>query len=86
MVTLRLARAGAKKAPFYRLVVADSRNPRDGRFLEHVGVVDPTRSPIEIKIDFDRVNHWLQRARSRLKPWRSCSSAPSNLPPNLKGT
>jgi small subunit ribosomal protein S16 len=43
------------------LVVADSRNPRDGRFLEHVGVFDPTRTPVEIKIDFDRVNHWLSK-------------------------
>lgn len=58
-VRMRLARAGAKKAPFYRVVVANSRNARDGRFIEHVGVYDPTRDPTEIRFKMDRVEYWL---------------------------
>jgi small subunit ribosomal protein S16 len=56
---MRLARAGAKKAPFYRVVVANSRSARDGRFIEHVGVYDPTRNPAEIRFKMDRVEYWL---------------------------
>jgi small subunit ribosomal protein S16 len=60
-VVLRLARAGAKKAPFYRVVVADSRKPRDGRFIEQVGVYDPTREPVEVRLDTERVDHWISK-------------------------
>ena len=59
-VTLRLTRAGGKKAPFYRLVAADSRSPRDGRFIEQLGVYDPLQDPPRIKFDLDRLNHWLK--------------------------
>jgi len=59
MVKLRLARAGAKKRPFYRVVVTDSRNSRDGRFIEQIGVYDPKKSPVEFRIDEDRVKYWL---------------------------
>ena len=58
-VHLRLTRQGAKKAPFYRVVAADSRSPRDGRFLEHIGVYDPTREPVEVRFDEERLTHWL---------------------------
>jgi small subunit ribosomal protein S16 len=58
-VTLRLTRAGGKKAPFYRVVAADSRSPRDGRFIEQVGIYDPLRKPAEVKLDTARVEHWL---------------------------
>ncbi len=58
-VKLRLSRVGAKKNPFYRVVVTNSRSPRDGRFIEHVGVYDPNRDPVEIRFDMDRVKHWL---------------------------
>ena len=58
-VSLRLTRQGAKKSPFYRVVAADSRSPRDGRFLEHIGVYDPTRMPEEIRFDEIRLQHWL---------------------------
>lgn len=58
-VKMRLARAGAKKAPFYRVVVANSRNARDGRFIEHVGIYDPTRNPAEVRFKMDRVEYWL---------------------------
>jgi small subunit ribosomal protein S16 len=58
-VKLRLSRVGAKKNPFYRVVVTDSRNPRDGKFIEHVGIYDPNRDPVEIRFDMDRIKHWL---------------------------
>ena len=58
-VHLRLARQGAKKAPFYRVVATDSRSPRDGRFLEHIGVYDPTRNPAGVNFDDARLAHWL---------------------------
>jgi small subunit ribosomal protein S16 len=58
-VTLRLTRGGGKKSPFYRIVAADHRSPRDGRFIEQVGVYDPLRSPPEIRMDAVRVDHWL---------------------------
>ena len=58
-VTLRLTRAGGKKAPFYRVVAADSRSPRDGRFIEQLGIYDPLRNPAEVKLDTARVEHWL---------------------------
>ena len=54
-VKIRLRRMGAKKAPFYRIVVADSRYPRDGRFIEEVGYYDPTKEPSVIKIDEEKV-------------------------------
>ena len=74
MVKIRLRRMGAKKHPFYRLVVADSRSPRDGRFIEHLGYYDPMTDPVVVKIDVDKVVRWLQQgaqpseaARSLLK-------------------
>ncbi|MDR2908571.1 MAG: 30S ribosomal protein S16 [Oscillospiraceae bacterium] len=59
-VKIRLRRMGAKKAPFYRVVVADSRYPRDGRFIEEVGYYDPTKEPSLVKIDAEKVKKWLQ--------------------------
>ena len=58
-VKIRLRRMGAKKAPFYRIVVADSRYPRDGRFIEEVGTYDPTKEPTMISVDTDKVKKWL---------------------------
>src|SRR5256885_4613542 len=60
-VVLRLMRAGAKKRPFYRVVAADSRRQRDGRFLEIVGHYDPLRTPYELVIEKDHVEKWLSR-------------------------
>ncbi len=60
MVKIRLARHGAKKRPFYRIVAADSRSPRDGRFLERLGSYDPTQNPALIKIKHDRLAEWLK--------------------------
>ncbi|MFK7990663.1 MAG: 30S ribosomal protein S16, partial [Sandaracinaceae bacterium] len=59
MVKIRLARHGAKKRPYYHIVVADSESPRDGRFLEQVGTYDPSRPDDEIRLELDRVDHWL---------------------------
>lgn len=58
-VKLRLKRMGAKKRPFYRIVAADSRSPRDGRFIEIVGTYNPLTQPAEIKIDEEKVLRWL---------------------------
>ncbi|AMG30096.1 30S ribosomal protein S16 [Grimontia hollisae] len=61
MVTIRLARHGAKKRPFYQIVVADSRQARDGRFIEKVGFFNPVAQGQEekLRLDLDRVNHWV---------------------------
>lgn len=60
MVKIRLHRVGAKKAPFYRVVVADSRAPRDGRFIEEIGTYDPSaENGSKIKVNMDRVNYWI---------------------------
>ena len=59
MVKIRLARHGAKKRPYYRIVVADSRSPRDGRFLDRVGSYDPTKDPAFIEIKQDKLTKWL---------------------------
>lgn len=61
MVKIRLRRIGAKKAPFYRVVVADSRFPRDGRFIEELGTYNPLTDPAEIKIDNDRAIEWIKK-------------------------
>ena len=58
-VKIRLRRMGAKKAPFYRIVVADSRYPRDGRFIEEVGYYDPTKEPSVIKVDDEKAKNWI---------------------------
>ncbi|MDO4174564.1 MAG: 30S ribosomal protein S16 [Eubacteriales bacterium] len=60
MVKIRLRRLGAKKAPFYRIVVADSRFPRDGRFIEEIGTYNPLTDPVEIKIDSERAQQWIK--------------------------
>ena len=58
-VKIRLRRMGAKKAPFYRVVVADARYPRDGRFVEELGYYDPTKEPSVVKIDAEAVKKWI---------------------------
>lgn len=59
MVKIRLRRIGAKKAPFYRIVVADSRFARDGRFIEEIGYYDPTKEPSVVKVDAEKAKQWL---------------------------
>ena len=60
-VRIRLARHGAKKKPFYRIVVADSENPRDGRFLEKVGTYDPLKDPVVVSLNPDRIKYWMEK-------------------------
>ena len=79
MVTIRLSRGGAKKRPFYHIVVTDSRNRRDGRYLERLGYFNPSAVEHEqsLKIDLERVDHWLKlgakmsdRAKQLIKSYR----------------
>ncbi|HBF15502.1 MAG TPA: 30S ribosomal protein S16 [Clostridiales bacterium] len=58
-VKMRLTRMGAKKAPFYRVIVADSRSPRDGRFIDTIGTYNPLTNPVEIKLDAEKAKKWL---------------------------
>ncbi|MBQ6476482.1 MAG: 30S ribosomal protein S16 [Clostridia bacterium] len=60
-VRIRLKRVGAKKAPVYRVVVADSRSPRDGRFIEEIGYYNPVTDPAEIRIDTEKANEWIKK-------------------------
>ncbi len=60
-VRIRLKRMGAKKKPFYRIVVADSRYPRDGRFIEEIGYYNPTTKPTTFEVDAEKVQHWLSK-------------------------
>lgn len=59
MVKIRLRRMGAKKAPYYRIVVADSRSPRDGRFIEEIGTYDPMAEGSKLKVDMERAKYWI---------------------------
>lgn len=60
MVKIRLRRDGGKKAPYYNIVVADSRYPRDGRFIEEIGAYDPMKEPVMIKIDTEKYEKWVK--------------------------
>ena len=59
MVKIRLRRMGAKKAPFYRVVVADERSPRDGKFIDEIGYYNPLKNPAEVKIDAEKAQKWI---------------------------
>ncbi|OQB24754.1 MAG: 30S ribosomal protein S16 [Firmicutes bacterium ADurb.Bin182] len=61
MVKIRLRRMGAKKSPFYRIVVADSRAPRDGAFIEELGFYNPLKDPAEIKVDGQKASEWIKK-------------------------
>jgi small subunit ribosomal protein S16 len=58
-VKIRLARHGAKKRPFYRIVIADNESPRDGKFLENVGTYDPVADPAKVSLNQERIKHWI---------------------------
>lgn len=60
-VKIRLARHGAKKRPFYRIVVADSESPRDGRYLENVGTYNPLKDPAEVTLEEERIKYWINK-------------------------
>jgi len=77
-VKIRLRRMGAKKAPFYRIVVADSRYPRDGRFIEEVGYYDPMTEPATIKLDNEKVEKWLANGAQPTETVRSIINKSAN--------
>lgn len=60
-VKIRLARHGAKKKPFYRIVVADNESPRDGRYLENVGTYSPLKDPVEVSVKKERIRYWMDQ-------------------------
>lgn len=66
-VKFRLSRFGSKKKPFYRIVVADERSPRDGRFIERVGSYDPLKDPVEIQLDREKIKSWYQKGAKPTK-------------------
>jgi len=97
-VKLRLKRMGSKKRPFYRIVATDSRNPRDGRFIETLGYYDPMKDPPVIKIDEDLVGKWLDRGAQPspnaesllrkigfLQKWRQAKSGQGSTAPQAEG-
>ena len=67
-VKIRLRRMGAKKAPFYRVVVADSRFPRDGRFIEEIGYYDPTKEPAVVNLDGEKAKKWIANGAQPTDP------------------
>jgi small subunit ribosomal protein S16 len=84
-VRIRLARMGAKKKPFYRVVVADSKAPRDGRFIEQVGYYDPTKEPATFELDCEKIDQWMthgaqptQRVSQLIKKSKALSSSVSS--------
>ena len=70
-VKIRLKRLGSKKNPFYRVVVADERSPRDGRFIEEIGYYNPLTNPVDIKIDAEKATKWLSNGAQPTETVRS---------------
>ena len=70
-VKIRLKRLGSKKNPFYRVVVADERSPRDGRFIEEIGYYNPLTDPVDIKIDAEKAQKWLNNGAQPTETVRS---------------
>ena len=74
-VKIRLRRMGAKKAPFYRIVVADSRYPRNGRFIEEIGYSDPAKTPVTVQIDAEKAKKWMSNGAQPTDTVRSLLKA-----------
>lgn len=74
-VKIRLRRMGAKKAPFYRIVVADSRYPRNGRFIEEIGYYDPAKTPVTVQIDVEKAKKWMSNGAQPTDTVRSLLKA-----------
>ena len=74
-VKIRLRRLGAKKAPFYRIVVADSRYPRNGRFIEEIGYYDPAKTPVTVQIDAEKAKKWMSNGAQPTDTVRSLLKA-----------
>lgn len=96
-IKIRLRRIGAKKHPFYRLVVADTRSPRDGKFIEILGTYDPMQDPVKLNVDQEKVKAWLQKGArpsdtardflidQGLLPKESAKKRPSKPPKSAAG-
>ena len=80
MLSIRLTRMGAKKKPFYRIVVTEKRSKRDGRFVESVGYYDPCRKPADVKIDRERVSYWMERGAQPSETVRSLIKQKTEIP------
>ena len=74
-VKIRLRRMGAKKAPFYRIVVAESRYPRNGRFIEEIGYYDPAKTPVTVQIDAEKAKKWMSNGAQPTDTVRSLLKA-----------
>ncbi|MEE0211026.1 MAG: 30S ribosomal protein S16 [Negativibacillus sp.] len=74
-VKIRLRRMGAKKAPFYRIVVADSRYPRNGRFIEEIGYYDPAKTPVTVQVDAEKAKKWMSNGAQPTDTVRSLLKA-----------
>ena len=79
MVKIRLKRMGMKKHPFYRIVVADERSPRDGRFIEEIGYYNPMKQPAEIKLDKEKAIEWLKKGAQPTDTVRVLLKKSSNI-------
>lgn len=80
MLAIRLTRMGAKKHPFYRIIVTEKESKRDGRFLEILGYYNPCRTPVDLKLDQERVNYWIERgAQPSLTVSRLIKQAPQAM-------
>ena len=80
MLSIRLTRMGAKKKPFYRIVVTEKRSKRDGRFVEAIGYYDPCRKPADVKIDRERVSYWMERGAQPSETVRSLIKRKTETP------
>ena len=81
MLCIRLTRMGAKKKPFYRIVVTEKRSKRDGRFVEILGQYDPHRKPFYVNLNRDRVNYWMERGAQPTETVRSLIKSAANQQP-----
>jgi small subunit ribosomal protein S16 len=85
LLTIRLTRMGAKKRPFYRIIVTEKENKRDGRFLEIVGNYDPCRQPAEVNLDRERIDYWIEKgAQPSLTVRRLIKTQPKTETENTK--
>jgi small subunit ribosomal protein S16 len=80
LLSIRLTRMGAKKKPFYRIVVTEKRSKRDGRFVESIGYYDPCRKPADVKIDRERVSYWMERGAQPSETVRSLMKRKAEIP------
>lgn len=84
MLAIRLTRMGAKKRPFYRIIVTERENKRDGRFVEILGYYNPCRQPVELKLDQERVNYWIGKGAQPSPTVSKLMKQPQTVTENTK--